>query len=109
MSIAKPNKTVTLQQEERTCCIVIQCIKNTDYSVEFQREAISHDGGTGKVYERLPMRTSRRNLSTIAATEVTLQSGKVLTGAEIAEALSKLGDAFATEDANNAQNDNPPV
>ena len=79
----------------RTRLLVIDAPKNADPTIQVHRQqAIVVDG---QPFER-PTRIIRRRYSAVTGDTATLASGKTVTVAEIAEAISLLGDAWERQE-----------
>ena len=79
----------------RTRLLVIDAPKGADPTIKVHRQqAVLVDG---QAFER-PTRIISRRYSAVATATATLASGKTITVAEIAEAISLLGDAWEQQE-----------
>jgi hypothetical protein len=97
MSISLGSESVTLSKERRTWRVNLECALGTDYTITAFRELVQRVGDT-VIAKNQNVGTISRALSAVIAEEVTLQSGKTLTPAEIAEGLAAFLEAWEVED-----------
>lgn len=80
----------------RTRLLVIDAPKGADPTIQVHRQEAVVLGG--QAFER-PTRILRRHYSAVATATATLAGGKTVTVAEIAEAISLLGDAWEQQES----------
>lgn len=92
-------ETLTVTTVQRTWRIHVFSDFGTDYRVEYLREEIRKLPDNTVIGRNQTLPNVSRGLAAVAAETVTLTSGKTISGAELAEALSRFGDKWAAEDA----------
>lgn len=96
MATPLATEQVTIHSQERTWRVQIECALNADYVLQAFREVVKSVDGT--VLSKTPVGEVTRTLSGAASDVVTLQSGKTLTVAEMAEALVRHIEAWRAAD-----------
>lgn len=85
MAISLGTESLTVSSQRRTWRIQIECAMGTDYKLQAFRELVR--SANGEVLTKESAGVVQRGLQESITDEVTLQSGKKITVAELAEAL----------------------
>lgn len=92
-------ETLSVTTVRRTWRIHVFSDFGTDYRVEYLREELRKLPDNTVIGRNQTLPNVTRAISAVAAEQVTLTNGKAISGAELAEALSRFGDKWAAEDA----------
>jgi hypothetical protein len=96
--LSDTSRTVELRDEIRSHEVSIRCPKGQAPVVIFQRER-NELTPEGEVYRRASAGSVTRTIAdAVTAEVVTLASGKLLSAAEVAEAVALFGDKWHAED-----------
>ena len=108
MAITAPIANPAVTETRRTSRATIEVQRNAPGEFAVYREKLGLDAEDNVVWVEQNQVAVRRGFAQIAEETVTLGDGTELTGNDVVEALSKLFDRWADEDAANAVQPAPP-